>query len=364
MGKNKIFRVGIVGLTPGQSWAYYTHLPAIKEHTDKYVAAAVANRNQASSLAAAKAENIPLAFENADAMISSDDIDIVAVTVRVPAHRDIVKKAIEAGKTIYCEWPLGKNLAETEELAALAKESGSKAFIGMQALAHPAILHLKTLIDKGCIGEILSHSITGYGRIWGAEITDESEDLYLLDKHNGATMLTITAAHTLAAIQYVFGKISDLTSLITTRRNKVYSREREEYVEMTSPDQVGIQAILGDKSVLSLHYRGGTAPDGNGFQWDINGTKGIIRLTATTGSIQAEELKMEICPEGKDSFEKVEIPTEMLKLFPGEYVPGNVARMYEFIYDDLINGTHRAPGFDEALELHRLIDRIEKASIV
>ena len=45
-------------------------------------------------------------------------------------------------------------------------------------------------------------------------------------------------------------------------------------------------------------------------------------------------------------------------------MPGNVAKMHEFMYEDLINDTYKAPDFDYAVELHRLIDRIEKASIV
>jgi hypothetical protein len=44
-------------------------------------------------------------------------------------------------------------------------------------------------------------------------------------------------------------------------------------------------------------------------------------------------------------------------------VPGNVARMYNLMYEDLVNGTYKAPDFEYAVELHRLIDSIEKASI-
>ena len=140
----------------------------------------------------------------------------------------------------------------------------------------------------------MSHSIIGYGRVWGPEITDEASELYLLDNNNGATMLTISVAHTLAAIQVVFGGIGEVNSVIATRRKKIYSQERKDFVDMTAPDQVALQGFMEDGSVFSLHYRGGSAPDGNGFLWEINGTDGVLRITGQTGAIQIEELKMAI----------------------------------------------------------------------
>lgn len=361
---DRTFRVGIVGLQPGQSWAGVAHLPAIEALKDKFQAVAVANSRYESSLAAAKAADIPKAYENAYALAKAEEVDIVVVTVRVPAHRDVVMKAVGAGKTIYCEWPLAKNLAEAEELARLAKEKNIRTFIGTQALGSPAIWHLKTLMSERYIGDVLSHSVIGYGRIWGPEISDEADERYLLDRENGATMLTIPVAHTLAAVQDVFGNIKEVGSVIATRRKKIYSKERDGFVEMTSPDQVGVQAVLEDGSIFSLHYRGGMAPDGNGFTWEINGTKGVIRITGFTGSIQIEELRIESCLDGETQFTEVNIPSETLALCPHEYVPGNVARMYDSMREDLINGTRKAPDFEYAVELHRLIDRIERASIL
>jgi predicted dehydrogenase len=177
-------------------------------------------------------------------------------------------------------------------------------------------------------------------------------------------MLTIPVAHTLAAVQNVFGEIKDVTSLVGTRRKKVYSKERKDLLDMTAPDHVAVQAVLVDGSIFSLHYRGGMPLDKNGFTWEINGTKGVIRITGLTGSIQIEELKIEACLEGETEFKEIGIPSETLKLCPYQYLSGNVARMYELMYEDLINNTYKAPDFDYAVELHRLIDRIERASIV
>src|SRR5215207_7540505 len=200
MSTTKKYRVGIVGLQPGRSWAAFAHLPAIRAQPDKFEATGVANRTYESSRAAAESNGMPHAYRSVDELVRSDDVDIVAVTVRVPNHREVVLKALEARKVVFCEWPLARDLAEAEELAEAARASGVRTFIGTQAVASPHIRHLKALIAEKVIGEILSHSIIGYGRIWGPEIDDASEK-YLLDDANGATMLTIPVAHTLAAVQ-------------------------------------------------------------------------------------------------------------------------------------------------------------------
>ena len=235
--------------------------------------------------------------------------------------------------------------------------------VGTQAIASPHVRHLKTLVTDGLIGSVLSHTLIGYGRIWGPEIADDASEKYLLDDVNGATMLTIPVAHTLAAVQHVFGSVAEVRAVIATRRTKVFSKQSNRYFDMTAPDQVGVQGFMADGSVISLHYRGGFPPDKNGFTWETNGSKGVLRVTGLTGSIQIEELRIESCLAGERDFREVQVPQELLTLCRGEYVPGNVGRMYEAMWDDLVHGTHAAPDFNYAVELHRLIDRIRKMAI-
>ena len=64
---------------------------------------------------------------------SLPSVDVVAVTVKVPYHLELATAALEAGKAVYCECPLGNGLDETETLAALAKKHGVLALAGLQA---------------------------------------------------------------------------------------------------------------------------------------------------------------------------------------------------------------------------------------
>jgi predicted dehydrogenase len=110
---------------------------------------------------------LPKAYANVAEMVSAPEIDIVTVTVKVAHHLEIVKAAIEAGKHVYCEWPLGNGLAEAEELAAVARAKGVFGVIGTQARVAPEIEYLKQLIADGFVGEVLSTTLIARGGGWG-----------------------------------------------------------------------------------------------------------------------------------------------------------------------------------------------------
>src|SRR3954464_310616 len=95
--------VGIVGLQPGRSWAAVAHLPALRHLSNDFEIAGVANSSLASAQAAASACGITRAFANVAEMAASP-VDLVAVTVKVPAHFDVVRSVIEGGKHVFCEW--------------------------------------------------------------------------------------------------------------------------------------------------------------------------------------------------------------------------------------------------------------------
>jgi predicted dehydrogenase len=76
-----------------------------------------------------------------------------------PRRPEALKKAIEAGKDIYCEKPLALDLATARDVVDTAEESGVKHGIVQDKLWLPGLLKLQRLIDQGFFGEILSVQI-------------------------------------------------------------------------------------------------------------------------------------------------------------------------------------------------------------
>src|SRR3954465_2897156 len=116
-------RLGFVGANVRASWASRAHFPALLASPDVEMTAVCTTRPE-SAEEAREAFGAKLAFHDHREMVTSPEIDAVAVVVRVPEHYGPTKAAIEAGKHVYTEWPLGGNTAEAEELTALAHARG------------------------------------------------------------------------------------------------------------------------------------------------------------------------------------------------------------------------------------------------
>ena len=89
--------VGVVGAAAKSGWAKMSHVPAINDLPGLRLAA-VATRNEQSAREAAKAFGADRWYSDPFAMIRDDKIDIVTVSVNVPAHRELVLAALKAGK--------------------------------------------------------------------------------------------------------------------------------------------------------------------------------------------------------------------------------------------------------------------------
>lgn len=355
-------RIGIVGLKPGESWAGVAHVPALRSMPDRFVISGVANSRLESSRAAAAALDIPHAFAGAQELVASPDIDAVTVTITVPQHLAAVKAALQAGKHVYCEAPLGNGLAEAEEMAALAREKDVVAAVGLQARVAPQILYLRELVAGGFVGRVLSSSMTGWGGNWGSTAGNVARLGYLLDVANGATMLTIPVGHTLAALRDVLGDITEVSALLDTRMPEVRSEDDGSTLTMTAPDQILLTARLESGAPLSVHYQGGMPNGIEGFIWDIHGSEGDIRVTAPFGHAQMAQLSLFGAKAGAGGLAPMQLPRRFAEGAPEETVPGNVARNYARMAQDIRTGSHTVSGFDDAVGLQRLIDAIERSA--
>ena len=358
------FKVGIVGLQPGRSWAARAHIPALRALSETFEIVGVANTSRASAEEAAAATGLPRAFADVAELIAAPEVDIVTVAVKVPHHLEIVKAAIAAGKHVYCEWPLGNGLAEAEEMATLARARGVLGVIGTQARVAPEIEYLRHLIADGFVGEVLSTTLIARGGalLGGGVIPDKKTYAYLLDRTDGATLLTIPVGHTLAALRDVLGEVAEVSAVLATRRTSARVADTGETLPVSAPDQVLVSGILVSGAPLSIHYRGGAAWDGGGLLWEINGTEGDIRVSGPSGHAQMVQLSLKGARGEEKTFRPLEVPASYRAGWPEDVEPGNVARLYARMARDLRDGTRTAPNFEDAVALHRVIAAIEKAA--
>src|SRR2546427_3048628 len=149
------FGVGIIGVNPARGWAADAHIPALRA-LPNYEIRGLSAHSAESARAPGEAFGVSAVFSDHEQMVTQPDIDVVAVTVKVPHHRELVSAALAAGKAVYCEWPLGPDLDVARAMAALAAEQGVRTVVGLQGRQAPAIQFVQQLLSDGYVGEVLS----------------------------------------------------------------------------------------------------------------------------------------------------------------------------------------------------------------
>ena len=358
-GRAKRIRVGIIGANPDRGWASVAHIPALRSLSDDFEITAVSTTRRESAKAAGRRFGVPAAFDDHRELVNSPAVDVVAVTVKVPHHLELATAALAAGKAVYCEWPLGNGLKEAETLAALAKEKGVLAVVGLQAHSAPAVAYVQDLIKQGYVGEVLSTTLVGSGMGWGPTV--EPSLAYMNDKKNGATMLSIGLGHAADALCHCLGEVRELSATTTMRRKSFTVVGTGESKPMAADDQVSVSGLLEGGAAFSIHYRGGSSR-GTNLLWEINGTEGDLQLTAAGGQAQIFEMTVRGGRGAQSSLEILPVPEEY-RWAPPQPGPGtNVAQAYARFACDYREGTHLCPTFEDAVTRHRMLRAIETAA--
>jgi predicted dehydrogenase len=345
-------RIGIVGGNATRAWAHDAHVPAFRNMTDRFVIEAVSARTQDLADAASAAFGGNRAFGDSLALVRDPGIDIVAVSVKVPEHRAVVLAALAAGKHVYCEWPLGRDLAEAEEMAA-AVPDGAHVMIGTQALSAPAVRHARKLIDDGALGQIQVCRVFSPTAAWGDSAAPHYA--YLQDKANGATLETIAGGHTLAVIEHLAGPYLEVDARNTIMRRHVPIVGTDEIVERTCADHMLVLGGHAGGGVSVLEVAGGVTD--RTFSLELVGTKGSLVLKMADsfpGGFQAGTIVLET------SFDAPPAPAHVVDGL--KYAPVNVAEAWARFADDIENGTFTVPDFGDAVRLTRLLTTIDAAS--
>src|SRR5207237_626277 len=136
------------------------HIPALRALPNFEIRGLSASSPE-SARVAGDAFGVSAVFSDHEQLVSQPDVDVVAVTVKVPHHRELVSAALAAGKAVYCEWPLGRDLDDAKAMAALAAERRVRTVVGLQGRQAPAIEFVGDLLDDGYVGEVLSTTVVG-----------------------------------------------------------------------------------------------------------------------------------------------------------------------------------------------------------
>src|SRR5437588_570170 len=272
-----------------------------------------------------------------------------AATAHIPALRALPNYEIRA---------LSAHSAES----ALAAEQGVRTLVGLQARQAPAIKFVQELLSDGYVGEVLSTTMVGLSVPGDAVV---QANAYMLDKTNGANVLTVAVGHSLDTLNYVLGEFADLSAVSDLRRPLISIEETGEQIVKTAPDQIAVIGTLTSGATASVHVREAVA-GGIGFLWEINGTDGTLRITADAAFPEIYPLTVP-GPKGRHGPAEPACPAALAQKWPALASPQgapafNVGCAYAAFAADIDNGTHTVPDFADAVRRHEVIAAIERSA--
>ena len=349
-------RLGLIGASVSGTWSARTHLPVLQSHPDIELVA-VCTTNAASAEAARAAYGARLAFDDFNKMAASSQIDAVAVVVRVPSHYAPTKAALLAGKHVYCEWPLGRTTEEAVELASLAQANGLVSAVGLQARTHPSFLHLKTLVEDGFVGEVMTVKV---GLTRDGVLARPMNRTWQRDVELGANTLTIPNGHTLDAMRFVVGDFKRLSAVVSTQAKQWRATDTGDILDVTSPDNVLISGQLKTGAVASLHVS--TVPFASrGYCMEIYGREGTL---VATGEDAPQLCNISLLgARGSNALAPIQLPNLSAPARDGLSEEAVfVDRMYSQFACAIRGERNHLPTFATAVELHQIIDTIRRSA--
>lgn len=142
---------------------------------------------------------------------------------------DSVRKAIAAGKHIYCEKPTGTSLEESLELAKLAKEAGVKNGVVQDKLFLPGLLKLKRLVDSGFFGKIFSVRMEFGYWVFEGDWQPGQRPSWNYRKEHGGGIIVDMFAHWRYVLDNLFGTVKSVSCLGVTHVPERWDEEGAPY---------------------------------------------------------------------------------------------------------------------------------------
>ncbi|HEY8478985.1 MAG TPA: Gfo/Idh/MocA family oxidoreductase, partial [Spirillospora sp.] len=211
-----MIRVGVVG---AGGWADASHLPALAR-LEQFEVTAVATTEQASATRAARAHGVRHAFADARELAAHRDVDLVVVSVKTPGHAAVIKAALEAGKHVVSEWPLGVDAAEARELTEAAVSAGVAHAVVLQGHHSPSARFAADLVAGGRIGTLETVALVAEGAPWGGSRIEPGL-VFGLDAARGTNVLTVMAGHFLAVLERVAGPLREVSARLPRTHDRV-----------------------------------------------------------------------------------------------------------------------------------------------
>lgn len=322
--------VGVAFIGNGKSANRY-HMPFILTRPDKFDLKAVWEYHPGTS---------PWTYHEGvdytgdlDAMLDRDDVELVVVTTPV-RHRELVERALRAGKNVVCEKPFTDTAEEAAELFAVAKECGVTLSAYQNRRFDSDFLTVKAVVESGKLGDV--YEIVEHYDYWRPEVSRGR-----MPGRPSESMLYEHGSHTVDQAIGWLGVPDEVVADVRALNGEGRFNDYFDIDLLYAPGSVPFAAASGLKySVQSSYLRAKARPS-----FEVHGTRGYF--VKEHEDRQEEHLKQFYMPGNPGFGEDRPEDWGTLVYYDGngdrheERVPtatGDYARFYDAMYDTLREG--------------------------
>ena len=228
-------------------------------------------------------EQLPVKFEKIystyEELLMDENVDVIDVCSPNYMHAQVLIKAIEKNKHIYCEKPLSINLESARRvMEAYRKYNYSKVSrVTFEYRFVPAIIRAREMIEEGRIGEIINFNF----RYYGCEFLDPARPIsWQSDKEmSGGGVLYAMGTHSLDLIRYLVGDVKTVFAQKKTHFKKRTLKENPSVMkDVNIEDIINVQMTCDNEVMGTLILSQVAAGSGIDFTFEIYGENGCIKF--------------------------------------------------------------------------------------
>jgi predicted dehydrogenase len=351
--------VAVVGAdASGRGFGARAHAAAVLAVPGLELRAVCTSRAETASAAAAR-WGVERWYADYERLMDDRDVDIVTVAVPVRHHLKIAAAALEAGKSVYCEWPLCLTARDARRLTHLARGRDVITAAGLQGRFGPAVRYARSLLDAGAIGQPLSFLATQI-----LDRFDVSSDRHWLAREDeGSGALHVAAGHVTDVAEFLLGQVEAVAGTrATLRPSDVYS-DTGGPLHWTASDTVTYAAKTARGCVGNVYvtYLGARS---EGFTLRIFGDDGQLTLRAP-GYVSFTRSTVEISRDGDAHPQRLRIPREFVPSFklPADSPATNVAIALAELAGCTRAGERFRPDFEDASHIHEVLEDVGRGRL-
>ncbi len=165
-----------------------------------------------------------------DAALANPDDAVFFDAATTQLRAELLKKAMDAGKHVYCEKPTAETLEDALDLVRHARDKDVKSGVVHDKLFLPGLIKLKALRDEGFFGEILSvRGEFGYW-VFEGDWRKAQRPSWNYRKEDGGGIILDMLCHWRYVLDYTIAPIKAVSCLGVTHVDKRWDEQGEEYV--------------------------------------------------------------------------------------------------------------------------------------